>query len=421
MIPSNIVNAIKAKYETLRSELDEKARRLWAATEANSIGHGGVRAVSKATGLAVSTIRIGQSEIARSSEIQKEQEARRIRRKGAGRKLIIEQDSELLEILDLLVEPTSRGDPMSPLRWTCKSTRKLASELSLMGHNVSHTKVGQLLSGLNYSLQGTRKRMEGASHPDRNAQFEFIYKQVKDFQCGNQPVISVDTKKKELIGCFANGGTEYQPKAKPVEVETYDFPSLADGKGVPYGVFDVTKNRGWVSVGTDHDTSQFAVNTIRQWWYQMGQHTYPQAEKLLITADGGGSNGSHNRLWRYELQRFVDETQIAVAVCHFPPGTSKWNKIEHRMFSHITKNWRGRPITSHEVMVNLIANTTTEKGLEIQAALDLKEYPTGIKVSDKIMKSLTVEKNDFHGEWNYTVSPSNTYPSIRRKLFPTRF
>jgi len=362
--------------------------------------------VSKATGLAESTIRIGQSEIVRFSKVQKDQKARRIRRKGAGRKLIIEQDSELLELLDLLVEPTSRGDPMSPLRWTCKSTRKLASELSLMGHNVSHTKVGQLLSGLNYSLQGTRKRMEGASHPDRNVQFEFIYKQVKDFQCCNQPVISVDTKKKELIGCFANGGAEYQPKGKPVEVETYDFPSLADGKGIPYGVFDVTRNRGWVSVGTDHDTSQFAVNTIRQWWYQMGQHTYPQAEKLLITADGGGSNGSHNRLWKYELQRFVDETQIAVAVCHFPPGTSKWNKIEHRMFSHITKNWRGRPITSHEVMVNLIANTTTEKGLEIQAALDLKEYPTGIKVSDKIMKSLTVEKNDFHGEWNYTVSPN---------------
>jgi hypothetical protein len=406
MIQPNIVNAIKDKYETLRSELDEKARRLWAAAEANSIGHGGIRAVARATGLAVSTIRIGQSEIKRSSKIQKDQEARRIRRKGAGRKLIIELDSELLEMLDLLVEPTSRGDPMSPLRWTCKSTRKLANELSLMGHVVSHTKVGQLLSGLNYSLQGTRKTMEGATHPDRNAQFEFIYKQVKDFQSCNQPVISVDTKKKELIGCFANGGSEYQPKGKPVEVEAYDFPSLADGKGIPYGVLDITNNHGWVSVGTDHDTSQFAVSTIRQWWCQMGQHAYPQAEKLLITADGGGSNGSRNRLWKYELQRFAEETQIAVTVCHFPPGTSKWNKIEHRMFSHISKNWRGRPITSHEVMVNLIANTTTEAGLKIQAAIDLNEYPTGIKVSDKIMKSLKVEKNDFHGEWNYTVDPS---------------
>lgn len=406
MISPNIVNAIKVKYEALRSEFDEKARRIWAATEANSIGHGGIKAVSKATGLAVSTIRIGQSEILCSSKIQKDQEARRIRRKGAGRKLIIEQDSELLDLLDLLVEPTSRGDPMSPLRWTCKSTRKLANELSAMGHTVSHTKVGQLLSELNYSLQGTRKMMEGASHPDRNAQFEFIYNQAKDFQFRNQPVISVDTKKKELIGRFANGGSEYQPKGRPEEVETYDFPSLADGKGIPYGVYDVTNNRGWVSVGTDHDTSRFAVNTIRQWWYQMGQHAYPQAKKLLITADGGGSNGSHNRLWKYELQGFVDETQISVTVCHFPPGTSKWNKIEHRMFSHIAKNWRGRPITSHEVMVNLIANTTTEAGLKIQAAIDSNEYPTGIKVSDQTMKTLTMEKNDFHGEWNYTVSPN---------------
>ena len=406
MILPNIVNAIRDKYETLKPELDEKARRLWAATEANSIGHGGIRAVSKATGLAVSTIRIGQAEIQRSSRIHKEPEARRIRRKGAGRKLIIEQDIELLEVLDLLVEPISRGDPMSPLRWTCKSTRKLASELSAMGHVVSHTKVGQLLSGLNYSLQGTRKMMEGASHPDRNAQFEFIYSQVKDFQRRNHPVISVDTKKKELIGRFANGGVEYQPKGKPEQVETYDFPSLADGKGIPYGVYDVTNNHGWVSVGTDHDTSQFAVNTIRQWWYQMGQHVYPQTEKLLITADGGGSNGSHNRLWKYELQRFVDETQIAVTVSHFPPGTSKWNKIEHRMFSHISKNWRGRPITSHEVMVNLIANTTTEAGLKIHAAIDSNEYPTGIRVSDRTMKTLTMEKNDFHGEWNYTVNPS---------------
>jgi hypothetical protein len=272
-----------------------------------------------------------------------------------------------------------------------------------MGHTVSHAKVGQLLVDLNYSLQGTRKVMEGASHPDRNAQFEFIYYQVNDFQFCNQPVISVDTKKKELIGSFANGGSEYQPKGKPVEVQTYDFPSLADGKGIPYGVYEITNNPGWVSGGTDHDTSQFAVNTIRQWWYQMGKEAYPQAEKLLITADGGGSNSSNNRLWKYELQRFADETKIAVTVCHFPPGTSKWNKIEHRMFSHITKNWRGRPITSHEVMVNLIANTRTEAGLQIQAAIDSNKYPTGIKVSERAMKTLSIERNDFHGEWNYTV------------------
>jgi hypothetical protein len=387
--------------------LDEKSRRFWAATEANSIGHGGIKAVSKATGIAVSTIRIGQSEIAHSSNNQKENVPRRIRRKGAGRKLLIEKDSELLELLDLLVEPTARGDPMSPLRWTCKSTRKLASELSQMGHTVSHTKVLQLLSDMNYSLQGTRKVMEGTSHPDRNAQFEFIYNQVNDFQFHNQPVISVDTKKKELIGSFANRGTEYQPKGNPVEVQTYDFPSLAEGKGIPYGVYDITTNHGWVSVGTDHDTSQFAVNTIRQWWYQMGQEAYPQAENLLITADGGGSNGSKNRLWKYELQRFVDETQITVTVCHFPPGTSKWNKIEHRMFSHISKNWRGRPITSHEVMVNLIANTRTEAGLKIQAAIDSSIYPTGVKVSDQDMKTLSIEKNDFHGEWNYTIQPTS--------------
>jgi len=406
MISPSIVHAIKVKFESLKSELDEKARRFWAATEANSLGHGGSRAVSKATGIAESTIRIGQSEIARSSKIQKENEVRRIRNKGAGRKPIIEQDRALLAALDFLVEPTSRGAPMSPLRWTCKSTRRLAKELSEMGHIVSHAKVGQLLSELNYSLQGTRKRMEGVSHPDRNAQFEFIYRQVKDFQSSCQPVISVDAKKKELIGRFANGGVEYQPKGKPEEVETYDFPSMADGKGIPYGVFDITKNHGWVSVGTDHDTSEFAVNTIRQWWRQMGQHVYPQAEKLLITADGGGSNGSRNRLWKYELQRFVDETQIAVTVCHFPPGTSKWNKIEHRMFSHISKNWRGRPLTSHEVMVNLIANTTTESGLNIQAALDSNEYLTGITFSDLEMKTLTLEKNDFHGEWNYSIYPT---------------
>lgn len=406
MISSKIVHAIKVKYEALKTELDEKARRFWAASEANSLGHGGVRAVSKATGIAESTIRIGQSEIKRSSTEPKEQEVRRIRNKGAGRKPIIEQDREILKALDALVEPTSRGDPTSPLRWTCKSTRRLAKELSEMGHVISHAKVGQLLSELNYSLQSTRKRMEGASHPDRNAQFEFIYSQVKDFQFHYQPVISVDAKKKELIGRFSNRGVEYQPKGQPEEVETYDFPNLADGKGIPYGVFDITKNEGWVSVGTDHDTSEFAVNSIRQWWRQMGRDVYPKAEKLLITADGGGSNGSRNRLWKYELQRFADETGLSVTVCHFPPGTSKWNKIEHRMFSFITKNWRGRPLTSHEIMVNLIANTTTKSGLKIQAALDSNEYFTGIKLTDREMKTLTMEKNDFHGEWNYTISPT---------------
>ena len=295
---------------------------------------------------------------------------------------------------------------MSPLRWTCKSTRRLAKELTNSGHPISHTKVGQLLGDLNYSLQGTQKRMEGKSHPDRNAQFGFISAKVVDFQHRGQPVISVDTKKKELVGRFSNGGYEYQPKGKPEAVETYDFLSLAEGKGIPYGVYDITNNQGWVSVGTDHDTAQFAVHTIRQWWCQMGCQTYPGAKELLITADGGGSNGSRNRLWKYELQRFVDENRIVVTVCHFPPGTSKWNKIEHRMFSHITKNWRGRPLTSHEVIVNLIANTTTEAGLKVNAALDSREYPTGIKISDKNMKELNVKKERFHGEWNYTIQAS---------------
>lgn len=402
MISSDIVNTIKGKFRALKSELDERGRRLWAAAEAISLGHGGVRAVSKATGIAESTIRIGRHEMKRKPR-KKEPAPRRVRKKGAGRKPLIDKDGDLLKLLDALVEPTSRGDPMSPLRWTCKSTRRLSKELSIKGHSVSHAKVGQLLAELNYSLQGTRKRMEGKSHPDRNAQFEFINIKVMDFQSRNQPAISIDTKKKELIGRFRNSGNEYQPKGKPEEVETYDFPSLSEGKGIPYGVYDITNNKGWVSVGTDHDTAQFAVHTIRQWWYQMGQYAYPQAEELLITADGGGSNGSRNRLWKFELQRLVDELQLEITVCHFPPGTSKWNKIEHRMFSHITKNWRGRPLTSHEVIVNLIANTTTQAGLKINAALDSKKYPTGIKVPDQEMKGVNLGKDDFHGEWNYTI------------------
>ena len=401
-----MIDAIKGKYKALKTKLDERGRRLWAAAEAESLGHGGVRAVSKATGIAESTIRIGRRQIKPSIE-KGVPEIRRIRKEGGGRKPLAEKDSDLLKVLDSLVEPTSRGDPMSPLRWTCKSTRRLAKDLSQKGHPVSHTKVGQLLGELNYSLQGTQKRMEGKSHPDRNAQFEFINNKVMDFQSHNQPAISIDAKKKELIGRFTNGGKEYQPKGEPEEVETYDFPSLSDGKGIPYGVYDITNNKGWVSVGTDHDTARFAVNTIRQWWYQMGQYAYPQAEKLLITADGGGSNGSRCRLWKLELQRLVDELQIEISVCHFPPGTSKWNKIEHRMFSHITKNWRGRPLTSHEVIVNLISNTTTRAGLEINAALDSEKYPTGIKVSDQEMKNIKLKKNAFHGEWNYSVYPTN--------------
>ena len=400
MISSATADAISAKYKALHKELDERGRRIWAATEANSLGRGGIKTVSRATGLAESTIRIGRREI---HEGTRAQATRNIRRKGGGRKALTRMDSSILKALEALVDPISRGDPMSPLRWTCKSTRQLARELSTSGHPISHTKVGQLLADLNYSLQSTRKRMEGKSHPDRDAQFEFINGQVVDFQKRNQPVISVDAKKKELIGAFANGGREFQPKGRPEEVETYDFPSLADGKGIPYGVYDMTYNQGWVSVGTDHDTAQFAVHTIREWWTQMGRALYLDADELLITADGGGSNGSRNRLWKLQLQNFVNETKLAVHVCHFPPGTSKWNKIEHRMFSRITKNWRGRPLISHEVIVNLIASTTTTAGLKVQAALDTKEYPIGIKVSDREMQRIKLEKDSFHGEWNYTI------------------
>lgn len=405
MISKETINVIRVKYDTLKVELDERGRRMWAAAEAKSLGYGGVAAVSKATAIAESTIRIGRSEMKARPAGKRREKIRKIRKAGGGRKSLVEKDTELIRMLDSLVDPSSRGDPMSPLRWTCKSTRKLAQELALRGHAISHAMVGQLLRGLDYSLQSARKRMEGTSHPDRDAQFTFINSRVIEFQKRDQPVISVDTKKKELIGRFSNGGREYQPKGIPEEVETYDFPSLANGKGIPYGVYDMTKNQGWVSVGTDHDTAQFAVHTIREWWSQMGKPTYPDAKELLVTADGGGSNGSRNRLWKMELQRFANKTQLAVAVCHFPPGTSKWNKIEHRMFSHITKNWRGRPLTSHEVIVNLIANTTTDTGLKIQATLDSKEYPTGIKISDKEIKAINLNKNDFHGEWNYTIQP----------------
>ena len=405
----NVIDTIQSKYNALKDELDERARRLWGAAEANALGFGGIRTVSKATGMAESTLRIGRREL-KSGQLESStgsvtEGRREIRRPGGGRKRLTARDRSLLKALDDLVEPTSRGDPTSPLRWTCKSTRNLESEMKSQGIQVSHTKVGQLLKELGYSLQSTRKRYEGSSHPDRNAQFEYINKQVKDFQTKNQPVISVDTKKKELIGNFANNGREYQRKGMPEEVEAYDFPSLATGKGIPYGVYDMTINKGWVSVGTTHDTSQFAVETIRQWWLRMGIVSYPQAEELLITADGGGSNGTRCRLWKIELQKFADETGLKITVCHFPPGTSKWNKIEHRMFCHITENWRGRPLTSYEVIVNLIANTTTKTELKIQAALDNREYPTGIKITDEQMKELNLRRHDFHSDWNYTIEP----------------
>src|SRR5712691_4420488 len=400
------VEMIRAKYSTLQHQLDERTRRLWAAAEANALGHGGTRTVSKATGIAETTIRLGRRELAACQLSPLPEAQRRIRHPGGGRKRLMAKDERVLQALDALVEPTSRGDPTSPLRWTCKSTRKLETELQSQGFQISHTKVCQFLKHLGYSLQSTRKRYEGKSHPDRDAQFAYINARVKEFQKRNQPVVSVDTKKKELVGNFANKGREYHPQGRPEEVEAYDFPSLATGKGIPYGIYDMTANTGWVSVGTTHDTAQFAVATLRQWWLRLGRVTYPYAQELLITADSGGSNGARGRLWRSERQKVADEMGLKITVCHFPPGTSKWNKIEHRMFCHITGNWRGRPLSSYGVIVNLIANTTTSTGLTIEADLDTRDYPTGIKITDEQISELNLTKHDFHGsDWNYTLEP----------------
>ena len=403
------IEMIRAKYSTLKPRLDERTRRLWAAAEAKALGHGGTRTVAKATGMSATTIRLGRRELATYQQSTPLEVKPRIRHPGGGRKRLTAKDERVLQALDALVEPTSRGDPVSPLRWTCKSTRKLEAELHSQGFHISHTKVGQLLKHLGYSLQSTRKRYEGTSHPDRDAQFEYINARVKEFQKRNQPVVSVDTKKKELVGNFANRGREYQPQGLPEEVEAYDFPSLATGKGIPYGIYDMTANTGWVSVGTTHDTAQFAVATIRQWWLRMGHVTYPHAKELLITADSGGSNGARCRLWKIELQQLADETGLKLTICHFPPGTSKWNKIEHRMFCHITGNWRGRPLSSYGVIVNLIANTTTSTGLTIGAELDTHAYPTGIRITDGQMRELNLTKHNFHGsDWNYTLEPHTT-------------
>jgi len=399
------MKSLREKYELMVPELDERGRRLWAANEALALGRGGIATVAQATGLAESTLRRGQQELCRPGAAAVPSD-RRVRRQGGGRKDLLMEDPTLVFALEALVEPTTRGDPGSPLRWTCKSTRRLAEELTRQGHRVSHTKVTQLLAGLGYSLQGTRKTKEGASHPDRNAQFEYINQQVQAFQRRRQPVVSVDAKKKELVGDFANGGREYQPQGHPERVRVYDFPDKQLGKAIPYGIYDLTANCGWVSVGIAHDTAQFAVATLRRWWWQMGRKVYRQARELLITADGGGSNGSRCRLWKVEVQRLADELGFPITVCHFPPGTSKWNKIEHRLFCHITENWRGRPLINHEVIVSLIANTTTKAGLRIKAELDAGQYPIGLKVTDEQMRALNLFPADFHGEdWNYTLKP----------------
>ena len=405
MQDESAIEQIEAKHRSLASVLDEPGRRHWAATEARAYGWGGVSAVGAATGMSPNTIRKGLAELAARERDPDSEAGSRLRKPGGGRKRLTETDPQLSLELDRLVAPLTRGDPQSPLRWTCKSTSHLAQELSLQGHPISARAVAQLLNLAGYSLQGNRKTLEGAAHPDRNAQFEHINAKVKRFQRREQPVISVDTKKKELVGPYKNNGREWQRKGEPERVDIHDFPDPELGKVIPYGVFDMSRNEGWVSVGIDHDTAQFAVQAIGRWWQKMGRKRYSHARALLITADGRGSNGSRCRLWKVALQSLAARLGLPIHVCHFPPGTSKWNKIEHRMFSHITQNWRGRPLVSHEVIVKLIANTTTRAGLKIRAELDRGKYPTGIKITDAQLASLNLKPDNFHGDWNYTILP----------------
>jgi transposase len=395
------IETIKQRFTSLEPFLDERLRRLYAAAEAQAMGYGGVSAVARATGVSRRAIAIGLKELSDPAT----RSVKQIRKPGGGRKRTVAKDATLVHDLEQLVEPLSRGDPESPLRWTCKSVRKLADELNRQGHPVSHRLVAELLQELGYSLQGNRKTREGTTHPDRNAQFEHINAEVQAYQSAGQPVISVDTKKKELVGDFKNGGRELRPQGDPETVRVHDFVIPELGKATPYGVYDVTHNLGWVNVGIDHDTATFAVESIRRWWQLMGQPLYPAARQLLITADGGGSNGSRLRLWKVELQKLADETGLEIAVCHLPPGTSKWNKIEHRLFSYISQNWRGKPLISYEVIVNLIAATTTNPGLKVRCQLDTQSYPTGTVVSDDELVQVNLQPDDFHGEWNYVISP----------------
>ena len=391
---------IVTKYAVVAPVLNERARRLWAATESRAIGYGGDALVSAATGLARETIRKGRREIDRGVEA-----TGRVRRAGAGRPGIEKTQPGVKEALERLVDPVTRGDPTSPLRWTCKSRAKLASTLSNDGWRVSSTTVGRLLHELGYSLQSVRKSREGAAHPDRNEQFEHINATAASFLRRKQPVISVDTKKKELVGDFKNGGREWQPRATPEKALVHDFPSDAIGKAIPYGVYDMARNEAWVSVGRDHDTPQFAVASIRQWWKLMGRRAYPDADHLFITADAGGSNGYRSRAWKLELQRFADDARLRIRVSHFPPGTSKWNKIEHRLFCHITQNWRGKPLRTFETIVDLIGNTRTAAGLHVRAKLDSRKYRTGVAITKAQMRELILRPHPFRGEWNYELQP----------------
>ena len=389
------------RFEKLAPFLDERMRRLVAASESLAIGFGGTSQVSRQTGVSRRAMIRGIKELDEAPSVQ----GGRVRRPGGGRKRTVDKDASLKTDLERLVDPVTRGDPESPLRWTCKSVRKLAEELNRLGHQTSHRMVAELLPELGYSLQANRKTLEGSSHADRDQQFQHINQHVTEFLQQQQPVISVDTKKKELLGNFKNHGAELRPKGDPEPVRVHDFVIPELGRAAPYGVYDLANNSGWVSVGVDHDTSAFAVETIRRWWYRMGQQSYPQATELLITADSGGSNGSRVRLWKVELQRLADETGLELRVCHLPPGTSKWNKIEHRLFSFISQNWRGKPLVSHQVIVDLIAATRTKTGLKVRAQIDSNLYPSGLKVSDKQVAALHIERDAFHGEWNYKILP----------------
>ena len=397
--------AVRQRFALLENSLDERMRRLVTAAEAEVIGYGGVSVVARATGVSRRAIAEGITELKSGAASVVSETATRVRKPGGGRKKATEKDKSLQGALEALVEPLTRGDPLSPLRWTCKSLRHLAEELSMQGHPVSHRLVGELLQELGYSLQANQKTQEGASHPDRNAQFEFIHRRTREELAKGNPVISVDTKKKELIGDFKNRGAEYRPKGDPQKVRVHDFIIPELGRANPYGVYDLAHKMGWVSVGVDHDTATFAVESIRRWWKSMGAPLYPKAQHLQIMADGGGSNGSRVRLWKLELQKLSEELGFAISVCHLPPATSKWNKIEHRLFSFISLNWSGQPLVSHEVVVSLIKATTTAKGLKVDAEVDRNQYPAGVTVSDEEMLSLNLRRDLFHGEWNYTISP----------------
>ena len=406
MQDTKVICRLRLKYRQLSVVMDERLRRQWAAAEAIELGWGGVTLVWTATGLARNTILAGVRELEYRQAHPGEKVSIRIRVPGGGRRPLNQTDPGLQAALDALVDPMTRGHPESPLRWTCKSTAKLAAELQRQHHAVSDRTVASLLKKAGYSLQANRKSKEVSSHPDRNAQFEYINQQALAFKKQDQPVVSVDTKKKELVGEFKNPGQEWQPQGEPEKVNVHDFPDKKLGKAIPYGVYDLASNEGWVNVGIDHDTARFAAASIRRWWQEMGTRRFPRASQILITADGGGSNSSRNRLWKVALQELADELELHLSVCHFPPGTSKWNKIEHRLFSFITKNWRGRPLTSYQVIVNLIANTRTEAGLTVRAALDTSHYETGIVVTDQELAGVKITPAKFHGEWNYLIRPS---------------